>query len=195
MKERITFIQPATAHFSPEKFKISTHGLRIESLEAAKESRLTFGVEELPHDVRYIFLTISSHGRWHANASIDSSSSTKSSSISSSMGRRESISFSSPFSLYPFAWFASLLHSTLELHIVCTFILVPFMSSIVMHLLVIFCTHSSSKPLEKAYNVQQIWYGSGQSSCINLSLTKLGLFHPCANYHISFHQVLGLSML
>lgn len=52
MKERITFIQPAAETFSPEQFKVSPQGLRIKSVEAAREVRLTFGVEELPHEVR-----------------------------------------------------------------------------------------------------------------------------------------------
>ncbi|KAL9007223.1 MAG: hypothetical protein Q9188_000026 [Gyalolechia gomerana] len=52
MKERITFIQPADGNFSPDQLEVGTHALRVKSLKAAREDRLTFSVEELPHEVR-----------------------------------------------------------------------------------------------------------------------------------------------
>lgn len=70
MKERITFIQPADGNFSPDQLEVGTHALRVKSLKAAREDRLKFSVEELPHEVRYIFLAAFNYGRGHTDYSI-----------------------------------------------------------------------------------------------------------------------------
>ncbi|KAL8945351.1 MAG: hypothetical protein Q9211_000121 [Gyalolechia sp. 1 TL-2023] len=60
MKERITFVQPPAGDFSPEQLAVSTDALQVKSLKAAREDRLTFGVEELPHQVRWSITELSS---------------------------------------------------------------------------------------------------------------------------------------
>ena len=52
MRERITFIHGAEEVFDPSQLKLEKNSLRLTELQAAREDRLTFGVDELPQEVR-----------------------------------------------------------------------------------------------------------------------------------------------
>lgn len=51
MKERITFVQHADHIFDPQQLQLSNHSLRIKSLKAARQDRLTLGLDQLPQEV------------------------------------------------------------------------------------------------------------------------------------------------
>ncbi|KAL4919473.1 PIG-X [Aspergillus aurantiobrunneus] len=51
MRQRITFIQKPSAPFHPSQTLLTRDGLTIQSLEAAREERVTFGFDELPSEL------------------------------------------------------------------------------------------------------------------------------------------------
>lgn len=54
MKRRITFVQRVDAGFDPQQAVLTTSSLSVRDLDAAREDRITVGLEELPEDVRSI---------------------------------------------------------------------------------------------------------------------------------------------
>lgn len=52
MKERVTFIHAADDAPKPSQLELNNDTLRIKSLKAAREQRLTFSLEELPEEVQ-----------------------------------------------------------------------------------------------------------------------------------------------
>lgn len=54
MKERTTFLHSADDVLDLEQFELSPNSLQVKSLRAAREERLTFSLEDLPHEVRYL---------------------------------------------------------------------------------------------------------------------------------------------
>jgi hypothetical protein len=51
MRERITFVHGANDFFKLEQLQLDNDTLHVESLKAAREDRLTFGLHELPQEV------------------------------------------------------------------------------------------------------------------------------------------------
>lgn len=51
MKERITFIHASGDGFDPQQLRIDKATLHVKALQAAREDRLTFNVQELPQEV------------------------------------------------------------------------------------------------------------------------------------------------
>ena len=51
MKERNTFVYDEGYTFDPQQFQLKNDSLRIQSLEAAREIRLTFDLYDLPQEV------------------------------------------------------------------------------------------------------------------------------------------------
>jgi len=51
MRERITFVHGANDVFKLEQLQLDNDTLHVESLKAAREDRLTFGLHELPQEV------------------------------------------------------------------------------------------------------------------------------------------------
>lgn len=52
MKRRITFVQRQDAPFKADQAVLSAESLSIRDLDAAREDRITFGLEDLPAEVR-----------------------------------------------------------------------------------------------------------------------------------------------
>jgi hypothetical protein len=52
MRKRITFVHLPDSPFQPERLRVDNGTLRLESLKAAREERITFGYNELPQEVR-----------------------------------------------------------------------------------------------------------------------------------------------
>lgn len=52
MKRRITFVQRQDAPFEANQAVLTTKTLSIRDLDAAREDRVTFGLEDLPAEVR-----------------------------------------------------------------------------------------------------------------------------------------------
>jgi hypothetical protein len=52
MKQRITFIQRVDASFDPQQAVLTTSSLSVRNLDAAREDRVTVGLDELPEEVR-----------------------------------------------------------------------------------------------------------------------------------------------
>jgi hypothetical protein len=52
MKRRITFIQRPDAPFEADQTVLTSKSLAIRNLDAAREDRITFGLDDLPHEVR-----------------------------------------------------------------------------------------------------------------------------------------------
>lgn len=52
MKRRITFIQSVNASFDPEQAVLTTSSLSVRDIDAAREDRITVGLDELPEEVR-----------------------------------------------------------------------------------------------------------------------------------------------
>ncbi|KAI9847798.1 MAG: protease B nonderepressible form [Sclerophora amabilis] len=50
MRQRITFVHDATDGFDPELLNVSSNAISVPNLKAAKESRLSFGLHELPQE-------------------------------------------------------------------------------------------------------------------------------------------------
>lgn len=55
MRERITFLHGPEDAFDPKQLDLQYDTLAIESLKAAREDRLTFGLYELPQEVPVTF--------------------------------------------------------------------------------------------------------------------------------------------
>ena len=51
MKERITFLHHADHAFDPKQLQLQKDSLRVKSLKAARQDRLTLGLDELPQEV------------------------------------------------------------------------------------------------------------------------------------------------
>lgn len=51
MKRRVTFIQPPDAPFEPHQATLTASTLSLRDLDAAREDRLTFGLDALPEEV------------------------------------------------------------------------------------------------------------------------------------------------
>lgn len=51
MRERITFVHGAEAAFDPKQLKVDKEAVRVQSLKASREDRLTFSISELPQEV------------------------------------------------------------------------------------------------------------------------------------------------
>lgn len=52
MKRRITFIQRVDAGFDPQQAELTASSLSVRGLDAAREDRITVGLDELPQEVR-----------------------------------------------------------------------------------------------------------------------------------------------
>ena len=53
MKQRITYIVQNPDAFSPEQLDVREGVFALKNVEAAKEHRITFGLDELPDRVRF----------------------------------------------------------------------------------------------------------------------------------------------
>ena len=51
MKRRITYIQGVETPFGPRQASLTPSALTIRDLDAAREDRVTFGLDELPEEV------------------------------------------------------------------------------------------------------------------------------------------------
>lgn len=51
MKRRITFVQRQDAPFEADQAALTGHTLSIRNLDASREDRLTFGLNDLPEEV------------------------------------------------------------------------------------------------------------------------------------------------
>ena len=51
MKERVTFLNHQGQDFDPAQLQLQNDSLRLKSLKAAREDRLTIGLDELPQEV------------------------------------------------------------------------------------------------------------------------------------------------
>jgi hypothetical protein len=54
MKRRITFIQRVDASFDPQQAVLTASSLSVRGLDAAREDRITVGLDELPEEVRRV---------------------------------------------------------------------------------------------------------------------------------------------
>jgi hypothetical protein len=52
MKRRITFVQPDNAPFDKSQAELTASALSVRALDAAREDRITVGLDELPEEVR-----------------------------------------------------------------------------------------------------------------------------------------------
>ncbi|KAF2181677.1 PIG-X-domain-containing protein [Zopfia rhizophila CBS 207.26] len=59
MKHRITYLVHNPDHFSPEQLSVKDDSLALSKVDAAKEHRITFGLSELPRELRKAF------EQWH----------------------------------------------------------------------------------------------------------------------------------
>lgn len=51
MKQRITYLVKDPDTFTPEKLEVKDGSLSLDAVEAVKEHRITFGLDELPAEV------------------------------------------------------------------------------------------------------------------------------------------------
>lgn len=51
MKQRITYLVHDPVNFTPEQFGVQDDSFTLNAVNAAKEHRLTFGLDELPQEV------------------------------------------------------------------------------------------------------------------------------------------------
>ena len=51
MRERVTFLHAPDDAFDPEQLQLQNDSLRVQSLKAAREDKLTLGLYELPQEV------------------------------------------------------------------------------------------------------------------------------------------------
>jgi hypothetical protein len=51
MKRRITYIQRINAPFEPQQAVLTSKSLSVRDLDAAREDRITVGLDELPQEV------------------------------------------------------------------------------------------------------------------------------------------------
>ncbi|KAJ5523507.1 hypothetical protein N7513_013051 [Penicillium frequentans] len=54
MKRRITYIQRPEAPFAPEQVTLLSNSVQIEGLDAAREDRITFDLDDLPEELRAV---------------------------------------------------------------------------------------------------------------------------------------------
>lgn len=57
MKRRITFVQRVDAAFDPQQAVLTASSLSVRDLDAAREDRITVGIDQLPEEVRRRRLT------------------------------------------------------------------------------------------------------------------------------------------
>jgi len=51
MKRRVTYIQRPEAPFAPEQISLYSNSVQIDGLDAAREDRITFDLDDLPEEV------------------------------------------------------------------------------------------------------------------------------------------------
>lgn len=51
MKERVTFLNHQGQDFEPAQLQLQNDSLRLKSLKAARQDRITLGLDELPQEV------------------------------------------------------------------------------------------------------------------------------------------------
>ncbi|KAJ5443165.1 Glycosylphosphatidylinositol-mannosyltransferase I PIG-X/PBN1 [Penicillium cf. griseofulvum] len=72
MKRRITFIQRVDASFDPQQAVLTTSTLSVRSLDAAREDRVTVGLDELPDELRSVLeQSHELHLRWASERPFD----------------------------------------------------------------------------------------------------------------------------
>ncbi|KAJ5804057.1 uncharacterized protein N7518_000360 [Penicillium psychrosexuale] len=72
MKRRITFIQSVNAAFDPEQAVLTTSSLSVRDIDAAREDRITVGLDELPEELRAVLeQSHELHLRWASEKSFD----------------------------------------------------------------------------------------------------------------------------
>ncbi|KAJ5165330.1 uncharacterized protein N7500_007160 [Penicillium coprophilum] len=72
MKRRITFIQRVDADFDPEQAVLSASSLSVRNLDAAREDRITVGLDELPKELRTVLeQSHELHLRWASERPFD----------------------------------------------------------------------------------------------------------------------------
>ncbi|KAJ5795077.1 Glycosylphosphatidylinositol-mannosyltransferase I PIG-X/PBN1 [Penicillium paradoxum] len=72
MKRRITFVQSIDAGFDPQQAVLTTSSLSVRDLDAAREDRITVGLDELPDELRGVFeQSHELHLRWASERSYD----------------------------------------------------------------------------------------------------------------------------
>jgi hypothetical protein len=54
MKQRITYLVQDPEVFSPEQLEVQGRSLALDKVNAAKEHRITFGLNELPKEVCWL---------------------------------------------------------------------------------------------------------------------------------------------
>lgn len=53
MKQRVTYLVKDPDTFTPEKLQVKDASITLDAVEAVKEHRITFSLDELPAEVRY----------------------------------------------------------------------------------------------------------------------------------------------
>ncbi|KAJ5270453.1 hypothetical protein N7505_006211 [Penicillium chrysogenum] len=72
MKQRITFIQRVDAGFDPQQAVLTASSLSVRGLDAAREDRITVGLDELPEEFRAVLeQSHELHLRWASERSFD----------------------------------------------------------------------------------------------------------------------------
>ncbi|KAJ5775322.1 uncharacterized protein N7511_000333 [Penicillium nucicola] len=72
MKRRITYVQRVNAPFEPEQAVLTSKHLSVRNLDAAREDRITVGLDELPTELRAILeQSHELHLRWASERSYD----------------------------------------------------------------------------------------------------------------------------
>ncbi|KAJ6070474.1 hypothetical protein N7467_011793 [Penicillium canescens] len=72
MKRRITYIQRINAPFEPQQAVLTSKSLSVRDLDAAREDRITVGLDELPQELRAILeQSHELHLRWASERSYD----------------------------------------------------------------------------------------------------------------------------
>ncbi|KAL3474537.1 PIG-X [Aspergillus californicus] len=75
MRQRITYIQKPHAPFSPTQTTLTPESLQIQNLDAAREERLTVGVDEVSNELRDVLRNIHEiHIRWASEKGFESAS-------------------------------------------------------------------------------------------------------------------------
>lgn len=54
MRQRITFLHKPEDAIDPKSIKITSNSLAVSGLNAAREDRITFGIDELPKEIYYV---------------------------------------------------------------------------------------------------------------------------------------------
>ncbi|KAJ5182699.1 hypothetical protein N7492_000315 [Penicillium capsulatum] len=72
MKRRLTLIQPVDAPFEPHQATLTASALSIRALDAAREDRITLGLDDLPEELRAVLAASHElHIRWATERSFD----------------------------------------------------------------------------------------------------------------------------